>query len=141
MDKLSPTRRTENMRRIRSRNTRPELTVRRILSVARVHFKIHRRNLPGRPDVAIGRIRLAVFVHGCFWHQHPGCPRAFIPSSHKAFWTTKFRANAARDTRALAHLEEIGWRSQVIWECETKNEKELKNRLKPAILAYRKSNR
>ena len=138
MDRIVPARRSENMRRIRSKNTEPERRVRHVLSAARVHYRLHRRNLPGKPDVSIGRLRLAVFVHGCFWHQHSGCQRAFVPASHRSFWIRKFQANVARDVMVQEQLRAVGWRSQIIWECETKDEKELMRRVEPAILAYRK---
>ncbi len=80
-----------------------------------------------------------MFVHGCFWHQHKGCPRAFTPSCHKNYWIRKFQTNLARDVSVLRELRALGWHSQVIWECETKNEKELKRRLKATIHAYRES--
>jgi len=139
MDKISPPRRSENMRRVRGKNTAPELAVRRLLSESRVRYRLHRQDLPGRPDVSIGRIRVAVFVHGCFWHQHQGCKRAFTPATHKKFWNTKLKSNMQRDSKALQGLQNLGWKSQVIWECETKDESNLRHRLAPTIRSYRES--
>jgi len=141
MDNISAIRRSENMRRIRGGNTAPERALRHALSAAKVRYRIHRPNLPGRPDVSIGRIGLAIFVHGCFWHQHQGCPRSFTPTSHKEYWIRKFQANVARDVKVLQELRVLGWRSKVIWECQTRNKKDLKRRLKATIQEYRESSK
>lgn len=139
MDNLSASRRSENMRSIPSRNTGPEIAVRKLLSKLQVRYRLHRRQLPGTPDLSIGRLRIAIFVHGCFWHQHPGCPRAFVPSTHNSFWNQKFRNNARRDAEVIHRLQALGWRSQVIWECETKDRNTLARLLRPIITAYRKA--
>jgi DNA mismatch endonuclease, patch repair protein len=136
MDKISPIRRSENMRRIRGINTAPELAVRRILSASGVRYRLHRRDLPGRPDVSIGRIHTALFVHGCFWHRHQGCRRAFTPSTRNEFWSMKLKGNVRRDSKALRELKNLGWKTKVIWECETKDESGLRARLAATIRAY-----
>ena len=111
--------RSENMARIRSRDTKPEIVVRQRLHREGYRFRLHRRDLPGSPDIVIPRIRLAILVHGCFWHQHPGCTRATVPGTRRSFWTDKFARNAARDAEVQTALEGLGWRVAIIWECET----------------------
>ena len=96
------------------------MIVRRVLHGAGYRFRLHRRDLPGSPDVVLPRHRLAVFVHGCFWHRHTGCPRTTTPKTRAAFWASKFAANIARDERATAELGRLGWRVHVVWECETR---------------------
>ena len=114
-------RRSELMAGIRGKDTAPELAVRRIAHGMGLRFRLHRRNMPGRPDLVFSRHRLAVFVHGCFWHQHHGCRFAHIPKSRVAFWKDKFAANVARDKRNIAALRGLGWRVLVIWECQVGN--------------------
>lgn len=104
---------------IRGRDTLPEMRVRRYLHAAGLRFRLHSRRLPGRPDVVLPRHKAAVFVHGCFWHRHPGCPYATTPSTREAFWSSKFEANVARDARTANDVRVAGWTPLVIWECET----------------------
>jgi DNA mismatch endonuclease (patch repair protein) len=113
------------MARIRSRNTKPEMRVRRVLHAAGLRYRLHDRRLPGVPDLVFPSRRVALFVHGCFWHRHPGCSAARLPKSHLDFWQPKLSANAARDAQKQAQLTELGWRVIVIWECETKDAKNL----------------
>lgn len=113
--------RSEQMSRIRSRDTKPEMLVRRALHAAGLRYRLHARDLPGRPDLIFRRARLAVFVHGCFWHQHPGCERARTPISRREYWIPKFEGNVLRDKRNVAALKASGWTVLVIWECETCN--------------------
>jgi DNA mismatch endonuclease Vsr len=129
-DTLSKERRSANMRAVRTRNTRPEILVRRIARKLRHRMRLHPRNLPGKPDLTFPGIRKAVFVHGCFWHQHEGCRRATMPTTNRRFWRTKLRRNAVRDIEQLAAIRKLGWRAMVIWECEIKNEKRLAARLR-----------
>lgn len=103
---------------IRGRDTAPELRVRRFLHGAGLRFRLHVRNLPGRPDITLPRHRSVVFVHGCFWHQHDGCVKAVMPSSNREFWQAKLDGNRARDVRTRMELERLGWVVHVIWECE-----------------------
>lgn len=117
--------RSENMARIRSGNTKPEIVVRQWLHREGYRFRLHRRDLPGCPDIVITRIRLAILVHGCFWHQHPGCARATVPGTRRPFWTDKFARNAARDAAVHTALEGSGWRVAIIWECETRRQEVL----------------
>lgn len=106
------------MRGIRSRDTKPELAVRRYLHSRGLRFRVHGARLAGRPDVVLTRHRVVVFVHGCFWHRHPGCRLAYEPKSRIEFWSAKLRGNAIRDSRDQAQLRSLGWRVLVIWECE-----------------------
>ena len=118
-DIVNPRRRSELMAGIRGRDTRPEVTVRRVAHRMGLRFRLHRKDLPGRPDLVFVRHRLAVFVHGCFWHYHKGCKYAHIPKSRVSFWTDKFAKNTARDDRNTHALRDMGWRVLTIWECET----------------------
>jgi len=117
-DIMDPKRRSDLMAGIRSRDTAPELKVRRIAHRMGLRFRLHRKDLPGRPDLVFPKHRLAVFVHGCFWHRHQGCPRASTPKTRTAFWNAKLAANVTRDVRHEASLKALGWRVLVIWECE-----------------------
>jgi len=110
--------RSELMARVRSKNTGPELLVRRALWAAGIRYRLHYKNLPGCPDLVLAGQRTVVFVHGCFWHRHDGCPRNRTPKSRVEWWTAKFARNTDRDAEARALLEASGWRVLVIWECE-----------------------
>ena len=113
--------RSEIMSRIRGRNTKPELVVRRIAHALGFRFRLHRRDLPGCPDIVFPRYRAVILVHGCFWHRHPECRYAFSPKTRIQFWEEKFKGNVARDRRNELALSDLGWRFMVIWECETKD--------------------
>jgi len=106
------------MRAVKSKNTRPEMTVRRFLHAAGLRYRLHDRRLPGVPDLVFPSRRVALFVHGCFWHQHSGCLAADRPRSSVDYWTRKLDGNVARDRRHRADLEAAGWNVLVIWECE-----------------------
>lgn len=112
--------RSKNMRAIKATNTKPELFVRKYLHAAGFRFRVHRKELPGKPDIVLPKYRAIVFVHGCFWHCHPGCKFAVIPMTRRAFWQEKLEKNFNRDKRQIAELEAMGWRVFVIWECEVK---------------------
>ncbi len=133
MDRLSKEHRSWNMSRIRARNTAPELIVRSILHKMGYRFRLHRRDLPGRPDIILSRHRLAIFVHGCFWHRHPGCRYAYTPKSNTVFWRKKFEANVGRDHTAARELRKRGWRVAVIWECRIAETDTLRRRLTKLI--------
>lgn len=105
------------MRKIKSTNTRPEMIVRRALHAAGFRFRLHRRDLPGNPDLVFARHKVAVFVHGCFWHWH-GCKRSRMPTSNREYWTSKIARNVARDRETMAQLAALGWDVHVFWECE-----------------------
>lgn len=109
---------------IRGRNTGPERLVRSLLHRAGFRFRLHRRDLPGSPDIVLPRHRAVVFVHGCFWHAHPGCPLAKEPTSNAEFWHRKLLANRERDARAVEALLAAGWRVLVVWECGLRGRKE-----------------
>ncbi len=108
------------MSRIRGKDTKPEMAVRRYLHARGFRYRLHVKDLPGKPDIVLPRYRTVIFVHGCFWHQHPGCGHAVMPKSNAAFWAAKLRANTERDIRHRARLEELGWRVITIWECEAR---------------------
>lgn len=103
---------------IRGRDTRPERLVRSWLHREGLRFRLHKVGLPGRPDVVLPRYRTVVFVHGCFWHRHPGCSYAATPSSNRSFWQKKFRENVERDRRTASQLRRLGWRVLTIWGCQ-----------------------
>lgn len=109
------------MSRIKGGNTSPEFVVRRRAHALGFRFRLHRRDLPGTPDLVFPKFRKVVFVHGCFWHRHVGCKMASTPKTRAAFWQTKFDANVKRDARKEAQLRTLGWDVLVIWECETRN--------------------
>lgn len=112
---------SRRMARVRHFDTAPELIVRKLLHKLGYRFRIHRKDLPGRPDLTLPRHRAVIFVHGCFWHGHVGCRRARLPQTNVTFWQEKVRRNAERDERTLGQLAEAGWRALVIWECQTKD--------------------
>ncbi|PSC04886.1 very short patch repair endonuclease [Alsobacter soli] len=117
------------MRAVRGRDTTPELLVRRLLRSVAPGYRLHRKDIPGRPDVAyIGR-RKAIFVHGCFWHGHDCARGARMPKANRPYWEAKIARNRARDAANLAALAERGWKALVVWECETKDEAALSERL------------
>lgn len=117
-DTLTPEQRSERMSRIRSRDTKPELVLRRGLHRLGLRYRLDARDLPGRPDLVFPRHRAAVFVHGCFWHRHPGCSIATTPKSNTEFWMEKFARNMSRDDRAAQSLRALGWRVFTVWECD-----------------------
>lgn len=125
-DIMTPARRSEIMSRVRAKNTKPEIAVRRAAHALGLRFRLHRRDLPGTPDLVFPRLRVALFVHGCFWHRHEGCAKASTPSSRVEFWAEKLSGNVARDARKQAALLEAGWRPVIIWECETRKPDELR---------------
>jgi DNA mismatch endonuclease (patch repair protein) len=133
MDVLTPDQRRAVMRAIRSRNTSPEMTVRRIVHAMGLRFRLHRRDLPGTPDLVLPRWQLAVFVHGCFWHQHPGCRFATQPATRRKFWLAKFAANVERDQRAVRALRRLGWRIAVIWGCEVAKPALVRRRIRRSL--------
>jgi DNA mismatch endonuclease (patch repair protein) len=125
------------MSRIRGRNTSPELKVRSLLHRLGYRFRVNRPDLPGTPDIVLPRYRTVVFVHGCFWHRHPGCRFAYTPKSRIAFWKKKFRENVSRDRRKRRALEKLGWNVLTIWECQTRDETELTALLRPSLRAVK----
>ena len=118
MDIFSQKKRSEVMARVRSKDTGPELAVRRFMHARGLRFRLHRRDLPGCPDLVFPSRRVVVFVHGCFWHRHPGCKRSTMPTTNASFWQAKFEATVARDAASLAALNMAGWNVLVVWECQ-----------------------
>ncbi|MER9605335.1 DNA mismatch endonuclease Vsr [Mesorhizobium sp. M0243] len=109
------------MARIKGSNTGPELRTRKAAHAIGLRFRLNRTDLPGKPDLIFPKHRIALFVHGCFWHQHAGCRRASVPKSSTEYWHKKLRRNVERDAQVIPALERLGWRAVVVWECETKD--------------------
>lgn len=118
VDKIPPARRSANMRAIRSFDTKPELVVRKLVHRCGFRYRLHRRDLPGKPDLVFPARRAVIFVHGCFWHMH-GCPSVRVPKSNMDYWKPKLERNRKRDEESVAALEAKGWRVLTVWECET----------------------
>ena len=133
VDNVSPETRRRMMRAVRGVNTKPEVIVRRLVHRLGFRFRLHRRDLPGTPDLVLPRLRVAMFVHGCFWHRHPGCKATTTPSSNVTFWMRKFDDNVARDDRNMDALARAGWNVHVVWECETKKPEALLKRLRDLL--------
>lgn len=117
-DFLSPSERSQRMSLIRSKDTRPELALRRVLHRMGFRYRLHGAGLPGKPDLVFPRHKVALFVHGCFWHRHSGCSIATTPKSNTPFWLEKFEKNVVRDRRVIDQLREQGWTVLVVWECQ-----------------------
>lgn len=117
------------MRAITKKNTKPEIRVRRRLHALGYRFRLHRRDLPGTPDIVLPRHRTVIQVHGCFWHQHPGCRHATTPRTRQGYWLPKLERNVTRDIATMAALTALGWRVLVLWECELRDEKALDERI------------
>ena len=136
-DTISPKHRSWNMSRVRSTNTKPEIKVRSMLHAKGFRFRKNVKSLPGVPDIVLPKYKTVVFVHGCFWHQHPGCAKSHIPKSNVEFWTTKLGKNVVRDAKHKKDLKKLGWKVIYVWECELKNfdalEKNLPKKIKSAI--------
>ena len=124
-DIMPKSKRSALMRRVRTMNTTPEIRVRRALHAAGFRFRLHRKDLPGTPDIVLPRFKLCVFVHGCFWHGHRSCPKAHLPETRNEFWSKKISENKLRDRKMRRALEKEGWNVAVVWECETKTDGKL----------------
>lgn len=129
-DTVTKERRSQNMARIKGRNTGPELAVRRVLRDLGLGYRLHVATLPGRPDVVMKGRRKIIEVRGCFWHRHPGCKFAYTPKSNVSFWSRKFASNVARDERNKAALQNSGWDVLVVWECEANDAKLLQRHVR-----------
>ncbi|MDE0356993.1 MAG: DNA mismatch endonuclease Vsr [Gammaproteobacteria bacterium] len=121
LDPLTAGQRSALMSRVRSKDTKPEMRVRRLVHGMGYRYRLHAKELPGRPDLVFRPRRKVIFVHGCFWHRHDGCRRATTPNTRTSYWEDKFRKNVARDRRNLLDLAELGWDAIVVWECETRD--------------------
>ena len=127
--KVNRTTRSQNMAAIKSKDTLPELTVRRLIHRLGYRYRLHKRNLPGKPDLVFGPRRKVIFVRGCFWHQHTDCRDGRAPKSNTSYWHAKLRRNVERDAENLLRLTETGWEVLTVWECEIKNVDDLKKRI------------
>jgi DNA mismatch endonuclease, patch repair protein len=133
MDRVSKSVRSKIMSSVKTKNTAPELAVRKLLFSKGFRYRLHVRNLPGSPDIYLKKYKTAIFVHGCFWHQHPKCKRATVPESNLQYWVPKLKNNIIRDKKKLKALSEMPLEVIVVWECETKNEKRLLKKLGPLL--------
>jgi DNA mismatch endonuclease (patch repair protein) len=129
MDTLSPQERSERMSLVKAKDTKPELLVRRLIYGMGYRYRLHAKSLPGKPDLVFRKRKCAIFVHGCFWHRHSGCPLCRLPKSRLRFWKPKLEGNRRRDLRNQLKLRRSGWRILVIWECQLADEKKLTRKI------------
>ena len=132
-DVFTKTKRSEVMSRIRGRDTKPERAVRSILHRLGYRFRLHRTDLPGKPDIVLPCLRIVIFVHGCFWHRHEGCRFAYTPKTRTEFWLKKLESNVARDRQVETQLAELDWLVITVWECELRTPEKLTKRLDDAV--------
>lgn len=130
MDSVSKAKRSEIMSRVRSRDTGPEMTVRRLVHSMGFRYRLHVKDLPGRPDLVFPRLAKIIQVHGCFWHRHSDCSLARLPKSRKEFWLPKLEVNRLRDQKNEVELKRLGWKILTVWECELGDVEELGKRLR-----------
>ncbi|MCD5985098.1 very short patch repair endonuclease [Pseudomonas sp. CDFA 610] len=123
MDVVDSATRSRMMSAIKGKNTRPELLVRKFLHAHGFRFRLHRKDLPGNPDIVMPKLKTCIFVHGCFWHRHAGCRYATMPKTRPLFWAEKFAKNVKRDLQSSLTLQQSGWRVITIWECQLKDPK------------------
>src|SRR6478672_352915 len=131
MDTLNREERSRRMSRVRNRDTKPEMVVRRLLHSFGFRYRLHDRRIPGAPDLVFRSRRKVIFIHGCFWHRHsdPNCKLARMPKSQIDFWKPKLEGNRERDLRNLSELDATGWKYLVVWECELGHREQLENRM------------
>ena len=130
MDVFSKGKRSQIMSRISGKNTKPEIIVRSLLHRMGYRFRLHDKNMPGKPDIILPKHKKVIFVHGCFWHGHKDCPRSKRPSTNVEFWNKKIDGNIERDNKNIKSLENLGWKTLILWTCEIKNQDILKHKLK-----------
>jgi len=130
MDNLTASDRKKCMSRIRSKNTKPEKMVRRILTDMGLRYRLHKKELSGKPDIVLSKYKLIFFINGCFWHQHKNCKYATMPKSNLKYWSSKFKRNIERQNNNIQVLSNTGWQVEIIWECEMKNMEQLKTKIK-----------
>lgn len=132
MDSITPEQRSQIMGRVKNKNSRPEMIIRRLTHGLGYRYRLHRGNLPGRPDLVFPSRKKVIFVHGCFWHQHPSpdCKLARRPKSRLDFWNSKLDGNRERDAKQIKQLAALGWEALIIWECETKDMEALRFRIR-----------
>lgn len=128
-DRITKEHRSWNMSRIRSKDTKPEKAVRSLLHSMGYRFRLHVKELPGKPDIVLPKYKTIIFVHGCYWHRHQGCKYAYMPNSRVNFWNEKFRRNIQRHQKVTRELEELGWNILVVWECELQDTKTLQEKI------------
>ena len=134
MDRVSRAQRSENMRRIRSKDTTPEMMARRLVHAMGFRYRLHVQNLPGRPDLVFTRLRKIIQVHGCFWHQHDGCQEAHIPKTRIRYWKTKLTNNRRRDAESEIRLREQGWDVLTLWACQVNDTLDVERRVRRFLL-------
>ncbi len=123
MDVVSPEKRSQIMSAVKSKDTRAEMLVRRYLWSQGIRYRVHRKDLPGKPDIAIAKFKIAIFVHGCFWHGHMDCSRGRLPKSKLEYWEPKIQANKLRGLKVQEALHVIGWTTIVVWECQLRTKR------------------
>ncbi|MGF1549852.1 MAG: very short patch repair endonuclease [Sphingomonadaceae bacterium] len=135
-DTLSPSERSARMAKVRGRDSKPEMLVRRLVHGMGFRYRLHDKRLPGAPDLVFPARRKAIFVHGCFWHRHddPNCKLARLPKSRLDFWKPKLQGNRDRDLRQQAELRELGWKFMVVWECQLRHTEQLENKLRSFLI-------
>lgn len=133
MDSLSPEKRSWNMSRIKAKDTKPEIAVRQVLHALGYRFRLENTDIPGKPDIILPKYKIVIYVHGCFWHRHPGCKYAYTPKSKIDFWTKKFAANIKRDAVVSEKIKNSDWKQLIIWECQTRDREQLANILKDSF--------
>ena len=126
--------RSRNMSAIKSKNTKPEIIVRKLLHSMGYRFRLHKKDLPGSPDIVLPKYKTVIFVHGCFWHRHNNCKFATTPKTRTEFWENKFKENIERDIKNQNKLKNLGWKSRIIWECEIKDKDAINQKLKDIFL-------
>jgi DNA mismatch endonuclease (patch repair protein) len=129
-DVFNKEKRSKIMSSVKSKDTKPEIIVRKLLHSMGYRFRLHREDLPGTPDIVLPKYKKVIFVHGCFWHGHEGCPRAKLPKTNKEFWRVKITKNMARDAETMQDLSRTGWQSLVIWTCEIKDLEQLSKKIR-----------
>ncbi len=139
-DSVTPAQRSANMAQVKGRDTKPEKVVRSLLHGMGYRFRLHRKDLPGKPDIVLPKHRKVIFVHGCFWHGHQGCRRGDRPSSNTEFWNKKINGNRERDERSMLSLANLGWDTLTVWECELKDKDRLKKTLESFLAGSDKGN-
>ena len=123
MDNLTKKQRPVCMTNIKSKNTEPELKIRKLLTSEEVKYRLHVNKLPGKPDIVVGRKKFALFINGCFWHQHKNCSYAVMPKSNLKYWESKLKSNVLNQKENIKQLKHLGWKSIIIWECQVNNNK------------------
>ena len=141
MDRISREHRSWNMSRIKSGNTKPEIVVRSLLHNMGYRFRLHRKDLPGKPDIALPMYNSVIFVHGCFWHRHKGCRFMTTPATNTRFWAAKLKRNAERDSEHIQQLSAMGWRAAIVWECALRPRNRMRADPMETLAAWLRSDR